>query len=118
VGGVEGLEAALIIGIIAAFLIRRGERRALQWMWGGVWINLSGSSRRPGSSWCWLPPGRDLHPHPNPRLLAQPDRAVATNPRVVIEGWRTSSCRSFATMPLPAAMIHRVEGFAAMHALV
>jgi len=32
----EGLEAALIIGIIAAFLLRRGERRALRWMWAGV----------------------------------------------------------------------------------
>ena len=32
----EGLEAALIIGIIAAFLLRRGERRALWWMWAGV----------------------------------------------------------------------------------
>ncbi len=32
----EGLEAALIIGIIAAFLLQRGERRALRWMWAGV----------------------------------------------------------------------------------
>jgi high-affinity iron transporter len=32
----EGLEAALIIGIIAAFLIQRDERRALRWMWAGV----------------------------------------------------------------------------------
>jgi high-affinity iron transporter len=32
----EGLEAALIIGIIAAFLLQRGERRALGWMWAGV----------------------------------------------------------------------------------
>lgn len=32
----EGLEAALIIGIIAAFLIQRDERRALGWMWAGV----------------------------------------------------------------------------------
>ena len=32
----EGLEAALIIGIIAAFLLQRGERRALTWMWAGV----------------------------------------------------------------------------------
>jgi high-affinity iron transporter len=32
----EGLEAALIIGIIAAFLIQRGEREALRWMWLGV----------------------------------------------------------------------------------
>ncbi len=32
----EGLEAALIIGIIAAFLLQRGERRALAWMWAGV----------------------------------------------------------------------------------
>lgn len=32
----EGLEAALIVGIIAAFLIQRGERGALRWMWGGV----------------------------------------------------------------------------------
>ena len=32
----EGLEAALIIGIIAAFLIQRDERRSLRWMWVGV----------------------------------------------------------------------------------
>ena len=32
----EGLEAALIVGIIAAFLLRRGERSALRWMWAGV----------------------------------------------------------------------------------
>jgi high-affinity iron transporter len=32
----EGLEAALIIGIIAAFLIQRDERSALRWMWAGV----------------------------------------------------------------------------------
>ncbi len=32
----EGLEAALIVGIIAAFLLQRGERRALVWMWLGV----------------------------------------------------------------------------------
>lgn len=32
----EGLEAALIVGIIAAFLLQRGEGRALRWMWVGV----------------------------------------------------------------------------------
>lgn len=32
----EGLEAALIVGIIAAFIIRRGERSALRPMWWGV----------------------------------------------------------------------------------
>jgi high-affinity iron transporter len=32
----EGLEASLIVGIIAAFLIQRGERRALRSMWFGV----------------------------------------------------------------------------------
>jgi high-affinity iron transporter len=34
----EGLEAALIVGIIAAFLIQRGERRGLRSMWAGVGI--------------------------------------------------------------------------------
>lgn len=34
----EGLEASLIVGIIAAFLIQRGERRALRPMWVGVAI--------------------------------------------------------------------------------
>ena len=34
----EGLEASLIVGIIAAFLIQRGERRALRPMWIGVAI--------------------------------------------------------------------------------
>lgn len=32
----EGLEAALIVGIIAAFLQKQGQRRALRWMWIGV----------------------------------------------------------------------------------
>jgi high-affinity iron transporter len=32
----EGLEASLIVGIIAAFLLHRGERRALRPMWLGV----------------------------------------------------------------------------------
>lgn len=32
----EGLEAALIVGIVAAFLVRNGDRRALQAMWIGV----------------------------------------------------------------------------------
>jgi high-affinity iron transporter len=34
----EGLEASLIVGIIAAFLIQRGERRALRPMWVGAAI--------------------------------------------------------------------------------
>src|SRR3954449_10478466 len=34
----EGLEAALIIGIIAAFLRQQGRRDALRWMWLGVTI--------------------------------------------------------------------------------
>lgn len=29
----EGLEAALIVGIVAAFLSQREQRRALRWMW-------------------------------------------------------------------------------------
>ena len=32
----EGLEAAVIVGIIAAFLIQRGERPALKYVWIGV----------------------------------------------------------------------------------
>jgi high-affinity iron transporter len=32
----EGLEASLIVGIIAAFLIQRGERRALRPVWAGI----------------------------------------------------------------------------------
>ena len=32
----EGLEASLIVGIIAAFVIQRGDRRALRPMWFGV----------------------------------------------------------------------------------
>jgi high-affinity iron transporter len=34
----EGLEAGLIVGIIAAFLLQRGQRRALRSMWLGVAI--------------------------------------------------------------------------------
>jgi high-affinity iron transporter len=37
----EGLEAALIVGIIAAFLIQREERRALGWMWLGVGLAIA-----------------------------------------------------------------------------
>ena len=32
----EGVEAALIVGIIAAFLAQEGRRDALRWMWTGV----------------------------------------------------------------------------------
>ena len=37
----EGVEAALIVGIIAAFLIQRGERRAIRSMWLGVAIAIA-----------------------------------------------------------------------------
>lgn len=37
----EGLEASLIVGIIAAFLIQRGERRALRPMWYGVGLAIA-----------------------------------------------------------------------------
>jgi len=32
----EGLEAALIVGIVAAFLVQQGRRDSLRWMWLGV----------------------------------------------------------------------------------
>jgi FTR1 family protein len=32
----EGVEAALIVGIVAAFLSRHGRREALRWVWTGV----------------------------------------------------------------------------------
>lgn len=32
----EGLEASLIVGIVSAFLVQRGERRALRPVWAGV----------------------------------------------------------------------------------
>src|SRR5262245_58061636 len=34
----EGVEAALIVGIVAAFLRQEGRRDALRWMWVGVGI--------------------------------------------------------------------------------
>jgi high-affinity iron transporter len=37
----EGLEAALIVGIVAAFLSQRGRRDALRWMWLGVVLAVS-----------------------------------------------------------------------------
>lgn len=37
----EGLEASLIVGIIAAFLIQRGERRSLRPMWLGVGLAIA-----------------------------------------------------------------------------
>jgi high-affinity iron transporter len=32
----EGVEASLIVGIVAAFLIQQGRRDALRWMWAGI----------------------------------------------------------------------------------
>jgi high-affinity iron transporter len=32
----EGVEASLIVGIVAAFLVKEGRREALSWMWAGV----------------------------------------------------------------------------------
>src|SRR6476646_5304822 len=32
----EGVEASLIVGIVAAFLAQQGRRDALRYMWGGV----------------------------------------------------------------------------------
>ena len=32
----EGVEASLIVGIVAAFLRQQGRRDALRWMWAGV----------------------------------------------------------------------------------
>jgi high-affinity iron transporter len=32
----EGVEAALVVGIVATFLHQRGHREALRWMWAGV----------------------------------------------------------------------------------
>ncbi|MEZ0166949.1 iron uptake transporter permease EfeU [Kineococcus sp. LSe6-4] len=32
----EGLEASLIVGVVAAFLVQRGQRRALRFVWTGV----------------------------------------------------------------------------------
>ncbi len=37
----EGLEASLIVGIIAAFLIQRGDRKALRPMWLGVVVAIA-----------------------------------------------------------------------------
>jgi high-affinity iron transporter len=37
----EGLEAALIVGIIAAFLKREGRKDAMKYMWGGVLIAIA-----------------------------------------------------------------------------
>jgi high-affinity iron transporter len=32
----EGVEAALIVGIVAAFLVQQGRKDAVRWMWAGV----------------------------------------------------------------------------------
>lgn len=37
----EGLEAALIVGIVAAFLLQQGRKDALRWMWVGVALAVS-----------------------------------------------------------------------------
>jgi high-affinity iron transporter len=36
----EGLEAALIVGIVAAFLVQEGRRDAMRWVWTGVAIGV------------------------------------------------------------------------------
>ena len=64
----EGVEAALIVGIVAAFLRQEGRRDALRWMWAGValataicvagGVTLELVSRRPAAApagGCWRP---------------------------------------------------------------
>ena len=54
----EGVEASLIVGIIAAFLVKEGRRDALRQMWVGVAIAIAlcvgvavaARSRRPGAA--------------------------------------------------------------------
>jgi high-affinity iron transporter len=36
----EGLEAALVVSILVAFLVKSGQRSALKWVWGGVAVAL------------------------------------------------------------------------------
>ena len=36
----EGLEAALIVGIVAAFLVQEGRRDAMRWVWAGVGLGV------------------------------------------------------------------------------
>jgi high-affinity iron transporter len=36
----EGLEAALVVSILVAFLVKSGQRSALAWVWGGVVVAL------------------------------------------------------------------------------
>jgi high-affinity iron transporter len=62
----EGLEAALIIGIIAAFLIQRDERRALGWMWAGVALAIALCL---GVAWTFRAINRAL-PHKQQEALA------------------------------------------------
>jgi len=62
----EGLEAALIIGIIAAFLIQRDERRALRWMWVGVALAIALCL---GMAWTFRSIDRAL-PHKQQEALA------------------------------------------------
>jgi high-affinity iron transporter len=37
----EGVEAALIVGIVGAFLVQKGRKDALRWMWFGVGIAIA-----------------------------------------------------------------------------
>ena len=37
----EGVEAALIVGIVAAFLVQQGRKDALRWMWAGVGLAIA-----------------------------------------------------------------------------
>ena len=46
----EGLEAALIVGIVAAFLARQGRRDALRQVWIGVGAAVAHLPRRSASS--------------------------------------------------------------------
>ena len=37
----EGVEAALIVGIVAAFLVQQGRKDALRWMWAGIGLAIA-----------------------------------------------------------------------------
>ena len=80
----EGLEAALIIGIIAAFLLHRGERRALRWMWAGVALAVALCL---GVALVFQAIDRSL-PHKGQETLAAAQKAMAIEEDVFMSAYR------------------------------
>ena len=64
----EGIEAALVVGIIVAFLRKEGAARYLGAVWSGIAAAVAGASPAPGCSTVW-------------RSTRRSSKACSTSPR-------------------------------------